>query len=139
MPNGKGVLDCSYCVHFEGKGYPDGHYEERRCRFHETVLPKTKLPYHNRICCNFEPNDTYRQHEGLRDFIPLPRKFAWFGEDLEPGVLYEFSQYHPPGITALAVLRVPDYQTRLEKVAGITSPCSQHLDELFVSCRTPPA
>jgi hypothetical protein len=29
MPNGKGSLDCSYCVHFDGTGYPDGHAEER--------------------------------------------------------------------------------------------------------------
>jgi hypothetical protein len=113
MPNGKGVLDCSYCIHFDGQGYPDGHFEERKCRFHQTVLPKTKLPYHNRICCHFEPNETYKQHESsLSQFMTLARKFAWFGEDLEPGVLYEFSQYHPPGIRALAVLRVPDYQTR---------------------------
>ncbi len=112
MPNGKGVLDCSYCVYFDSQGYPDGHHEERLCRFHEAVLPKTKLPYHNRICCNFEPNSTYREHDPIPQFIPLARKFAWFGEDLEPGVLYEFSQYHPPGIRALAILRVPDYPNR---------------------------
>jgi hypothetical protein len=112
MPNGKGTLDCSYCVHFQGKGYPDGCHEERRCRYHNSVLPKPKLPYHNRICCHFEPNEMYWEHNPLREFIPLLRRFAWFGADLEPGVLYEFSYNHPPGITPLAVLRVPDYQNR---------------------------
>src|SRR6266446_229331 len=110
MPNGKGSLDCSYCIHFDGTGYPDGHAEERLCRFHQTVLPKPKLAYHNRICGNFEPNESYGQHGSLGQFFTLARRFAWFGTDLEPGVLYEFSYNHPPGITVSAVLRIPDYQ-----------------------------
>lgn len=110
MPNGKGSLDCCYCVHFDGSGYPDGHGEERFCSFHQVVLPKAKINYNNRVCCHFEPNQAYHQHVGLRQFFPLARRFAWFGIDLEPGVLYEFCYNQPPGITKSAVLRIPDYQ-----------------------------
>jgi hypothetical protein len=110
MPNGKGSLDCCYCAHCDAKGYPDGFSEERLCRFHETLLPKPKVTSYNRICGNFEPNDLFRAHNrGLGQLITLARRFAWFGTDLEPGVLYEFSYNHPPGITKSAVLRIPDY------------------------------
>lgn len=110
MPNGRGSLDCCYCVHFEGTGYPDGHGEERRCHFHQTVLPKATADYLNRICCHFDPNETYELHNGLGQFAPLVRRFAWFGVDLEPGVLYEYSYPHPPSIAQLKVLRIPDYE-----------------------------
>jgi len=118
MPNGKGSLDCSYCKYFDGQGYPDGCHEERLCRFHETVLPQPKLPYHNRICGHFEPNESYWEHTPLRRFFTLARRFAWFGTDLEPGVLYEFSYNHLPGITPLKVLRIPDYHNDTWKKPG---------------------
>ena len=110
MPNGKGSLDCCYCIHFDATGYPDGHGEERLCRFHQTVVPKARVESNNRICGNFKPNGLYDAHSPLEQFFPLARRFAWFGVDLEPGVLYEFSYNHPPGITKSAVLRIPDYQ-----------------------------
>ena len=115
MPNGKGSLDCSYCVHLDAEGYPDGHAEERLCRFHETVLPKPKGEYNNRICCNFEPNELYFAHNPSRQFFPLARRFAWFAIDLEPGVLYEFCYNMPAAISKTTVLRVPDYQNRTWK------------------------
>jgi len=96
-------------VHFDAKGYPDGHTEERLCRFHQKVLPKPKVEYNNRICGNFAPSELYHAHSPLRQFFTLARRFAWFGTDLEPGVLYEFGYNHPPGITKSAVLRIPDY------------------------------
>src|ERR1043166_4750918 len=110
MPNGKGSLDCCYCVHFDAQGYPDGHGEERLCRFHGVRLPKAKVEYHNRLCGNFEPNELYFAHNPLRQYFPLARRFAWFGKDLEPGVLYEFAYNDPPGISKSAVLREPDYE-----------------------------
>jgi hypothetical protein len=112
MPNGKGSLDCSYCVHFAGQGYPDGHGEERLCRFHETLLPKAKLSDNNRICGNFEPTELYFVHNPSRQFITVARRWAWFGIDLEPGILYEFGYNTPNEISKTAVLRVPDYQNR---------------------------
>lgn len=110
MPNGKGSLDCSYCVHFDATGNPGGHGEERLCRFHQTILPKAKVQANNRICGNFDASELYCAHNPLRQFCTLARRFAWFGIDLEPGVLYEFCYNQPPGITKLAVLRIPDYQ-----------------------------
>jgi hypothetical protein len=96
-------------MHFDSSGYPDGHGEERLCRFHQTVLPKAKADYKNRICGNFEPNQAYYADNPLRQYFTLARRFAWFGADLEPGVLYEFGYNDPPGITKSAVLRIPDY------------------------------
>ena len=110
MPNGKGSLDCCYCVHFDAQGYPDGHGEERYCRFHETKVPKARVEYQNRICGNFVPNEAYFAHNPSPQFFTLARKFAWFGIDLEPGVLYEFCYNQPPEIKKSAVLRIPDYQ-----------------------------
>ena len=109
MPNGKGTLDCCYCVHFDSDGYPGGHGEERLCRFHQTMLPKAKADYKNRLCGNFEPSELYFAHNPLRQYFTLARRFAWFGKDLEAGVLYEFGYNDPPGITKLAVLRIPDF------------------------------
>lgn len=113
MPNGKGSLDCSYCAHFEGVGYPDGFGEQRLCRFHETILPKPKDESNNRICGNFEPNEAFRADNPSHPFITVARRFAWFGIDLEPGALYEFCYNQAPGITKSAVLRVPDYQNHI--------------------------
>jgi hypothetical protein len=110
MPNGRGSLDCSYCVHFDGMGYPDGHGEERLCRFHQTVIPKAKFEPNNRICGNFEPSEVYYAHNPSRQFFTLARQFAWFGIDMEAGVLYEFCYNQPAGITKSAVLRIPDFQ-----------------------------
>lgn len=118
MPNGKGSLDCSYCVHFDAPGYPEGHGEERLCRFHETVLPKPKAEYKNRICANFEPSELYFAHNPSRQFFTLARRFARFGIDLEAGVLYEFGYNQPENITKTAVLRIPDFQNRTWKKPG---------------------
>jgi hypothetical protein len=110
MPNGKGTLDCSYCIHFDrSQGYPDGFGEERMCHFHETVLPKAKDESKNRICCHFEPNRGYWRDNPSSRFSTVARRFAWFGADMEPGVLFEFCYNNPPGITKTAVLRIPDY------------------------------
>ena len=110
MPNGKGSLDCCYCVHFDrSQGYPDGFGEERMCHFHETVLPKAKVEHNNRICCHFEPNEGYWRDNPSHRFNTVARRFAWFGTNMEPGVLFEFCYNDPPGITKTAVLRIPDY------------------------------
>jgi hypothetical protein len=111
MPNGKGSLDCSYCAHFHGGSYPREFGEPRLCRFHETILPKAQNEGNNRICGNFEPNEDYHTDNPYSQFFPLARRFAWFGIDLEPGVLYEFCYNEPPKIIRLAVLREPDYHS----------------------------
>lgn len=104
MANGKGSLDCRYCMHFD-------HSTGDFCRFHGRNLPPPKRVQNNRICCNFEPNSNYDRDNPQPQFMPLVRRFAWFGTDLQPGVLYEFTYNQPDGIAQTAVLRVPDWQT----------------------------
>lgn len=76
MPNGKGSLDCCYCVHFDSQGYPEGFGGERFCRFHQAVLPKPKVAHNNRICGNFQPGELYYAHNPSREFSTLARRFA---------------------------------------------------------------
>jgi hypothetical protein len=103
--NGRGKIDCVYCTHFIG----DQQHEPARCRFHGTALPESQL---NRICCHFEASPRFAEESGARIlFCPVACQFAWFGADLEPGVLYEFPYSDPPDIKKLVVLREPDYET----------------------------
>jgi hypothetical protein len=41
--------------------------------------------------------------------MPPARRFSWFRENLEPGVLYEFGYNTPNRIERRTVLRVFDY------------------------------
>ena len=110
MPNGKGSLDCSYCKHFNAReGYPVDFGDSKLCGYHKVILPQSNEPHMNRICCHFEPNETFYQHNA-HFWMPLFRRVAWFGIDMEPGVLYEFSYNNPEGIKKTAILRTPDYQ-----------------------------
>ena len=112
MANGKGSLECSYCVHFNpSSGYPEGFSQARYCNYHKVKLPLPKREHNNRICCNFTPNLAFEHDNLFPHFIPLARRFAWFGIDMQPGVLYEFPYNQPPDIMQTAVLRVPDYNT----------------------------
>src|SRR5262245_56260568 len=98
MGNGRGKIDCVYCVHFAGS---DQHEEARR-DFHGTRLPPSDL---NRICCHFEANALLADDSGTGGlFAPAARQFGWFAADLEPGVLYEFMYNDPPSVKKLAVL-----------------------------------
>ncbi len=109
MPNGKGTIDCCYCKYFGGpRGYPDGHGQSVRCQYHEVVLPAPNPEYLNRICCHFEPDESYWRHNAF--WIPPARRFAWFARDLLPGVLYMFAYNMPEKIESEFVLREPDYQ-----------------------------
>jgi hypothetical protein len=109
MPNGKGTLDCCYCKHFGGlQGYPDGAYEVAQCMFHNVELPVLDQSSLNRICCHFEANDFYHQHNS--PFCPPGRRFAWFARDLQPGVLYYFCYNSPDKIEHEFQLRIPVYE-----------------------------
>ena len=110
LPNGKGQLDRSYCVHFDGKGHPDGFGEERFCSFSETLLPKARLGSNNRICGHLAPNACFQASQARPQFSAIAMRFAAFGDNLEPVVLYEFSYSQPPGISKSAVLRTADYK-----------------------------
>ncbi len=111
MPNGKGALECCYCRHFAGPhGYPDGAYVAAECHFHRVTLPSSAEDGLQRICCHFEPNDIYWKHNP-GGFCPPARRFAWFTQDLQPGVLYFFFYNSPDKITREVVLRKPNYQS----------------------------
>ncbi len=110
MPNGKGSIDCCYCKHFGGpRGYPDGYGEPARCEYHGVVLPSPAPDSLNRICCHFEPDDTYWRHN--QSWSPPARRFTWFRHDFAAGVLYYFGYNTPDRIERQVVLRVPDYAT----------------------------
>jgi hypothetical protein len=101
-------MDCCYCKHFGGhRGYPDGYGETALCQFHGVTLPQPEPSYLNRVCCHFEPDDTYWKHN--RFWMPPARRFAWFARDLMPGVLYMFGYNSPDKIEREVVLRVADY------------------------------
>ena len=103
MPNGRGTLDCEYCRHYVGSG----RHALAHCAFHDAELPPSNA---NRICCHFDPSQLFLDDNGAgAEFWPVARRFAWFGQDLEPGVLYEFDYPNPPSIRRLIVLRDPDY------------------------------
>lgn len=103
MANGKGSLDCVYCIHFLSPVEGQDH-----CGFHGVPLPRPDCEHSNRICCNFEPNEVYFQHND--SLFPPARRFAWFGADLKPGALYEFPYNEPSAIKKSSVMRVPDYE-----------------------------
>ena len=108
MPNGKGTLECGYCKHLKTEDDSPAFWSaDGLCTFHQIKLP----PFNNnRICCNFEPNQTYHQEDLIPEFFPIARKFACFGIDMQPGTLYSFPYNHPPSIEEIAVLRKADYK-----------------------------
>ena len=111
MPNGRGTIDCCYCKHFGGpRGYPDGYNESALCQYHGVLLPTSTNGWLNRICCHFEPDDSYWHHNAF--WMPPARRFSWFERDLEAGVLYFFSYNTPNKIKHQVVLREPDYPAR---------------------------
>ena len=114
MPNGKGALDCSYCIHSGGPGYPEQFDETFVCKFHGVPVPPAK-DHNNRICCHFAPNDAYQRDQG-GSLGTVQMRFAWFGIEMRPGVLYEFHYNYPPGIKESTILRVPNYHSNTWKL-----------------------
>src|ERR1051325_1280967 len=101
MPNGKGSLECCYCVSWRGEyqGY-DGAYEAGFCEHHGVLLPSTISDWGHRICTDFRPNEYFKRDSR----ISAEERFAWFGTHLKPKVLYVFSYNSPPDIRELATL-----------------------------------
>jgi hypothetical protein len=49
MPNGKGQLDCCYCIHFESKFEgSDAMYDEGFCEFHKAQIPSLLPSWNHR-------------------------------------------------------------------------------------------
>ena len=99
MPNGRGQIDCCYCVHFESvyEG-ANAMYEEGYCKFHKTEIPSTLPSWNHRICIDIEPNKFFEKY---LQYNPLEQRFGWFGKELEKNVLYEFYYNNPSEIKIL--------------------------------------
>ena len=106
MPNGKGTLDCCYCTRFRGNPW---HHEPGHCEFHGVPIPSSPL---NRVCVHFEAGAAYYADQGAAETMPPALRFTWFRQDLEAGVLYEFSYNTPDRIQRQTVLRVFDHHRR---------------------------
>ena len=93
MPNGKGHLDCCYCIHWRNlyKGY-ESAYQEGFCNFHQDLIPSTLPLWTHRICKDFKPDEYFQIYA---ERISLEERFSWFGIDLEKGILYGFSHNAP--------------------------------------------
>ena len=102
MPNGKGSLECCYCVHWrcENQGY-DGAYEGGFCDCHKVAIPSTLAEWGHRVCSDFSPNKFFEQDSG----ISVEKRFSWFGIKMKPGMLYVFSYASPPEIKELLELK----------------------------------
>ena len=101
MPNGKGSLECCYCVNWRGQyqGY-DGAYEAGYCEHHKTPLPSTLSDWGHRICSDFKPNECF----GRDSAVSAEERFSWFGIKLKPSILYVFGYNTPNQIKELAKL-----------------------------------
>lgn len=93
MPNGRGQIDCSYCVHWQGEyACGDGLYEKGFCKLHKSEIPSTLPDWNHRVCRDFEPNshfEKYVQYNSLED------RLQGFERALKKNVLYEFP-YNAP-------------------------------------------
>lgn len=101
MPNGRGSLECCYCVHWRGayQGY-DSAYAAGFCERFNAPLPSTISDWGHRVCSEFTPNEFFGQDSR----ISFEERFSWFGTKLKPGVLYVFSYNAPDRIRELADL-----------------------------------
>jgi len=99
MPNGKGQIDCCYCVHFQGEYEgSDEMYDEGYCKLHKSDIPSTLPNWNHRLCTEIELN---KHFEKYIPHNPLEKLFERFEKQLEENVLYEFPYNVPSAITKL--------------------------------------
>jgi hypothetical protein len=92
MPNGKGFIDCRYCVYAwpEGDKWPILFGGPVRCLYHQLPLPAPSKGSEHRFCINIVANGQwYGESSTAHIFSPFLRQAARFGAELEPGILYE--------------------------------------------------
>lgn len=93
MPNGRGQIDCSYCVYWQGEYEGgDGVCEKGFCKLHKSEIPSTLTDGSHRVCKDFEPN---RFFEKYIQYNSLEERFKGFERGLEKNVLYKFP-YNAP-------------------------------------------
>lgn len=112
MPNGKGFIDCRYCVYARPE---NGEWlilfgGPVHCLYHQKSLPAPSGGIEHRFCINIIANEQwYSEQGGSHIFFPFLRQVARFGAELKPGILYEYGYPNAGSLKQLAVLREPDY------------------------------
>lgn len=101
MPNGKGFVDCSYCVHWRGLVRPySPDTGPGVCKLHRARIPEAGIGDH-RLCTVFTPTKEYRDllksyvlGDGTVWSLPLAARLRQVGR-LADGFLYAFSCTNP--------------------------------------------
>jgi hypothetical protein len=67
MPNGRGQIDCCYCLHWsteeEEWGYASGRYDGK-CNCWDVAIPR-HLTTNHRFCLDFVPNKYFAEDNGV--------------------------------------------------------------------------
>lgn len=73
MANGKGHLDCCYCIHWQGEyeGY-DAAYEKGFCGLFKSEIPETLPSWTHRICIDFKPAESFKFYS---EMVSLEEQF----------------------------------------------------------------
>ena len=105
MPNGKGSLECSYCLHWQALDGDRGHfyaYQDGRCTLHNVGIPGSLPEWIHRVCTDFSPSDEFAADNHVGEFSPsrdvgevVAWRLSWLGADIEPDTLYGF-HYNDP-------------------------------------------
>lgn len=113
MPNGRGLMDCCYCLHWSIKeeewGYGSGRYDGQ-CTCWDVAIPRSLTQQH-RFCLDFTPSKYFGEDNGVgrpgetrsteeigRDCL---RKCLQVKPDMQIGVLYHAPYGEPKKISEL--------------------------------------
>ena len=119
MPNGRGLVDCCYCLHWsieeEEWGYASGRYDGR-CGCWDIAIPRCLTEDH-RFCLDFTPSPYFGEDNGAghpeeprsaeeiaHDFLRACRRAR---PDMTIGVLYHGPSGEVEKISALMRLDEP--------------------------------
>jgi hypothetical protein len=100
MPNGRGQIDCSYCLHWsideEEWGYASGRYDGQ-CTCWDVAIPRS-LTHNDKFCLDFTPSKYFGEDNGVghpeetrsTEEIALEclKKYLQIKPEMKIGVLY---------------------------------------------------
>jgi hypothetical protein len=115
MPNGKGFIDCRYCVYAwpTDENWPIQTGSTVKCLYHQQQLPKPTEAGAHRFCINLQANELwFSEQGGMHIYWPFLQQAARFGAELEPGMLYEYHVQLAESLRPLKLLREPDFDNR---------------------------
>ena len=125
MPNGKGEIDCRYCVYAwpANDNWQVIFGSDINCLYHQQKIPKPSTGHEHRFCSNVHANELwFSEQGGMHIYWNFLVQAARFGAELEPGMLYEYSEQSAKGLKPLKRLRVPDFDNRKWKMVKGESP-----------------